>query len=632
MPTTIKSTDLDFQQIKDNLKVFFAQQEEFNDYDFEGSGLSNLLDVLAYNTHYNALIANFALNESYLTTAQLRPSIISIAESLGYIPDSKNSAQMSINLSLTSSDPDRERSLTIKPGELILRGEKDEKDYTFTNRDTLEGVDNGAGVYEFYVRGDEDAQIIVYEGQEKEQNFLVDKSQDVIYVIPDPSMDINTVIIKVFEDQSYVDTSIASSFVNYTNLLDAIEITELSRLYVLREAPNGNFELTFGNGTTIGIAPAAGNVIEVNYLRASGAEANGISTLALIETPWDSIGTASVSINTRSTGGRDKETAESIRKNAPFQYATQNRMVTGLDYSSLILKKYSQFIKDIKSWGGEEDPRPDFGAVMTSIVWADNISSTTIANTRRGIQELADHFSVVSFRLNFVDPVETYIATEVFYQFNPALTNSSQSTVDSLVETAVSDYFDANVGRFDQVYRRSNMLADIDEVDTSVLSSRAEIKLIRRITPTFGVKENHSITFPVTIRGPAESNTSTVRSSYFIMNNKVCYIRNKLNGKTRVSPAGVNPVIFETSPVTTLELVDSNNTVINDNIGYYNPDPASGLVQVNGLNVQRILGSRNYIKFFAVPANQSAVESTLNTILRRDAEESFIQAVVVSTR
>lgn len=632
MPTTIKSTDLDFQQIKDNLKVFFAQQEEFNDYDFEGSGLSNLLDVLAYNTHYNALIANFALNESYLTTAQLRPSIISIAESLGYIPDSKNSAQMSINLSLTSSDPDRERSLTIKPGELILRGEKDEKDYTFTNRDTLEGVDNGAGVYEFYVRGDEDAQIIVYEGQEKEQNFLVDKSQDVVYVIPDPSMDINTVIIKVFEDQSYVDTSIASSFVNYTNLLDAIEITELSRLYVLREAPNGNFELTFGNGTTIGIAPAAGNVIEVNYLRASGAEANGISTLALIETPWDAIGTASVSINTRSTGGRDKETAESIRKNAPFQYATQNRMVTGLDYSSLILKKYSQFIKDIKSWGGEEDPRPDFGAVMTSIVWADNISSTTIANTRRGIQELADHFSVVSFRLNFVDPVETYIATEVFYQFNPALTNSSQSTVDSLVETAVSDYFDANVGRFDQVYRRSNMLADIDEVDTSVLSSRAEIKLIRRITPTFGVKENHSITFPVTIRGPAESNTSTVRSSYFIMNNKVCYIRNKLNGKTRVSPAGVNPVIFETSPVTTLELVDSNNTVINDNIGYYNPDPASGLVQVNGLNVQRILGSRNYIKFFAVPANQSAVESTLNTILRRDAEESFIQAVVVSTR
>ena len=116
------------------------------------------------------------------------------------------------------------------------------------------------------------------------------------------------------------------------------------------------------------------------------------------------------------------------------------------------------------------------------------------------------------------------------------------------------------------------------------------------------------------------------------MNNKVCYIRNKLNGKTRVSPAGVNPVIFQTSPVTTLELVDSNNKVINDNIGYYNPDPASGLVQVNGLNVQRILGSRNFIKFFAVPANQSAVESTLNTILRRDAEESFIQAVVVSTR
>ena len=630
MPTTIKSTDLDFQQIKDNLKVFFAQQEEFNDYDFEGSGLSNLLDVLAYNTHYNALIANFALNESYLTTAQLRPSIISIAESLGYIPDSKNSAQMSINLSLTSSDPDRERSLTIKPGELILRGEKDEKDYTFTNRDTLEGVDNGAGVYEFYVRGDEDAQIIVYEGQEKEQNFLVDKSQDVVYVIPDPSMDINTVIIKVFEDQSYVDTSIASSFVNYTNLLDAIEITELSRLYVLREAPNGNFELTFGNGTTIGIAPAAGNVIEVNYLRASGAEANGISTLALVETPWDAIGTASVSINTRSTGGRDKETAESIRKNAPFQYATQNRMVTGLDYSSLILKKYSQFIKDIKSWGGEENDPPDYGAVFTSIVWEDNISTTTIAKTRRDIQELADHFSIVSFRLNFVDPAETFISTELFYQLNPSLTSKSQSTIDAEVDTAVINYFEDNTGKFDQVYRRSNMLTLVDELDPAVLSSRADIKLNRRIFPTFSVKDSYIIDFPAVLQSPKESTTSTVYSSSFVSNNKTCYIRNKLDGRLRISPAGVNPVVFDIAPTNVLELVDTNGAVIDDSIGHY--DAEKGRVHINNLVIQRIVGGRNYIKLFSTPANQSVVDAKLSTILRHDAEESFTQAVIVDTR
>ena len=630
MATTIKSTDLDFEKIKDNLKVFFQQQEEFNDYDFEGSGLANILDVLSYNTHYNALIANFALNESYLTTAQLRPSIISLAESLGYIPDSRNSAQMSVNVTMTSSDPDREKVWVIQPGELILRGEKDQNDYTFTNRDTLEAVDNGSGVYNFFVRGDADAQIIVYEGDEKEQRFIVDRSKDVIYVIPDPSMDINTVIIKVYEDQSYVDTGTATSYIHYTNLLDAVEITELSRLYVLREAPNGNFELTFGNGTTIGIAPEAGNVVDVNYLRTNGADANGISLLSVVETPFDDIASTSLVVNTRSTGGRDKETAESIRKNAPFQYATQNRMVTGLDYSSLILKKYSQFIKDIKSWGGEENDPPDYGAVFTSIVWEDNISTTTIANTRRAINELADHFSIVSFRLNFVDPAETFISTELFYQLNPSLTSKSQSTIDAEVDTAVTNYFEDNTGKFDQVYRRSNMLTLVDEIDPAVLSSRANIKLNRRIFPTFSVKDNYIIDYPAVLQSPKDSTTPTVYSSYFISNNKTCYIRNKLDGRVRVSPAGVNPVIFDVSPTNVLELVDTNGVIVDDSIGHY--DAEKGRVHINNLTIQRIVGGRNYIKLFSVPANQSVVDAKLSTILRHDGEESFTQSVIVDTR
>jgi hypothetical protein len=630
MTTTIKSTDLDFEVIKNNLTVFFKEKEEFKDYDFEGSGLSNILDVLAYNTHYNGLIANFALNESYLTTAQLRPSIVSLAESLGYIPDSKNSAQMSVNITMRSTDSTRERVYALRPGELVLRGEIENTDYTFTNRETLIGTDNGSGIYDFRPAADEESPVIVYEGEERSQKFIVDRVSDVIYVIPDKDMDINTTIIRVYDNQSYVDTEQASEYVVYTNLLDAVEINELSRLYVLREAPNGNFELTFGNGTTIGIAPTPGQVVDVNYLRTKGSEANNIATLEVVSTPFQVVGDMSITSNTRSSGGRDKESAESIRKNAPFQYATQNRMVTGLDYSSLILKKYSQFIKDIKSWGGEDDPEPDYGAVFTSIVWEDNISNTTIANTRRGILQLADDLSVVSFRLQFVDPIETFISTEVFYQFNPSLTSVSQSSIDLQVEEAIEGYFETNTGKFDQVYRRSNMLAGIDEVDPSVLSSRADIQLNRRIFPTFSQKETHRIDFPVAIRGPDEVNTTTIRSSYFVSENKSCYIRNKLNEIRRTSAAGVNPVTFKTAPSTTLQLVDQNNVVVNDDIGYY--DPATGEVHIEGLTVQRIAGGRNFIKIFAVPANQSAVDATLNTILKRDAEESFTKAIIVSTR
>ena len=631
MPTTIKSTDLDFQNIKNNLKIFFQQQEEFTDYDFEGSGLSNLLDVLAYNTHYNGLIANMALNESYLTTAQLRPSIISIAESLGYIPDSMNSSQMSINVTM-SGDPTQDLllSYTLNPGELVLRGERDGIQYTFSNRETLIGTNDGNGIYNFVPFDDEDSPVIVYEGVEKSQRFLVDQAKDIVYVVPDPEMDIKTVIIRVYDSQSYLEASQTSGFVVYTDLLDAVEITELSRLYVLREAPNGNFELTFGNGTTIGIAPSPGQVVDVNYLKASGIVSNGISTLEVVSSPLSSLGTMSTTTQTRSAGGRDKETAESIRKNAPFQYATQNRMVTGLDYSSLILKKYSQFIKDIKSWGGEDDPKPDFGAVFTSIVWEDNISNSTIARTRRDILALADDLSIVSFRLNFVDPVETFIATEVFYQFNPSLTSLSQSTVRNMVDEAIDTYFDNNTGKFDQVYRRSNMLAQIDEVDPSVLSSRATITLNRRIFPTYQVKESHELVFPVAIQAPDEINSPTIRSSYFLMNNKTVYIRNKLNNKIRITPVGVTPPVFKTAPSSTLELVDQNNQVVVDDIGNY--DPNTGRVTITNITVQSTYGDRNFIKIFAIPSNQSVVESSLNTIIKRDNEESFTRAVVVSTR
>ena len=634
MPTTIKSTDLDFQTIKESLKVFFKQQDEFKDYDFEGSGLNNLLDVLAYNTHYNGLIANFALNESYLTTAQLRPSIVSLAESLGYIPDSKNSSEISVNVSMSGNPLEPlELNYTAAPGQMVFRGERDGIDYNFTNRETLIGTNNGNGIFNFVPFDDATRPVIVHEGDEKNQRFLVDQQLDTIYVIPDPDMDISTVIIRVYDNQSYVDSNTTTGYVVYTNLLDAVEITEFSRLYVLREAPNGNFELTFGNGTTIGIAPSAGNVVEINYLRSSGAPANGISKLEVVSHPFGNAAKdngVTASVNSRSAGGREKENAESIRKNAPFQYATQNRMVTGLDYSSLILKKYSQYIKDIKSWGGEDDPKPDYGAVFTSIVWVDDISNSTIARIRREILVLADDFSIVSFRLGFVDPVETYISTEVFYQFNPSLSSESQSSIDALVENAVDNYFDTNTGKFDQVYRRSNMLSEIDEVAPAVLSSRADIVLNRRIFPTYQVKESHTVVFPVPLLQPDEVNTPIIRSSYFVMGNRAVYIRNKLNGRVRITAAGVTPPVFRSIPVTTLELVDQNNLVVNDDIGNY--DPGTGIVTINGITVQSIANNRNFIKIFAVPTNQSAVDATLNTILKRDKEESYTKAVVVSTR
>ena len=634
-PTTIKSSDLDFQNLKETLKTFLKESGEFADYDFEGSGLSNILDVLSHNTHLSALIANFALNESYLVTAQLRPSVVSLAESLGYIPDSKKSAEATVNLTINAVGvPGLAEVAVLQPGELVLRGSKDDIDYTFTNRDSLIANAQGTGVYTFAPFDAPDEPIKVYEGIERNQNFIVGTEEDAVYVVPDPNIDIETAIIKVFSDQGSSVVDGGSAFNIYTNLLDATTIDEASRLYVLREAPNGYYELTFGNGNSLGEAPTAGNVVNVNYLRTRGKEANGIRSLVLkqpisISEQQISPDNIAVTMLTTTAGGGDKESIESMRKNAPYQYAAQNRMVTALDYSALILKRFSTFIEDIKSWGGEDDPKPDYGKVFTSIVWKEGLENSTIAGVRKDILALADDFSIVSFDLKFTDPVTTYISTETFFQFNPSLTGINSSTIRNNVERNIAKYFEENTGKFDQVFRRSNMLTEVDATDPSVLSSRSKTIMQRRILPLLNFEYNYEQTFPTAIQVPESTAEMSVYSSLFTYKNQICFIRNKLLDRVRLTEQNA-PTQFRVGPSRALEVVTQSGRVLIENVGEYFPE--TGRVKITGLNVQNVPGGKNYIKLFAVPANQSVVVSELNNIIKFDPEESFTKAIVVETR
>ena len=181
-------------------------------------------------------------------------------------------------------------------------------------------------------------------------------------------------------------------------------------------------------------------------------------------------------------GGGEKGTAESIRKNAPFQYASQNRMVTHPDYSTLVLRNFSTLIKDIKTFGGEDALEPEFGVVFMSVLFNDDVPTTTVDVTKQSIRDLAEQLSVASFELKFADPVDTFVEVRVFFQFNPRLTTLSRNTIQDNVQAA-DNYFLNSVGMFSQSFRRSNMLTDIDAVSPAVLSSRAEIFMQRRFTP-----------------------------------------------------------------------------------------------------------------------------------------------------
>lgn len=647
--TTIKSTDLDFHNIKDSLKQFFLEKEEFADYNFEASGLSNILDVLAYNTHYNALIANFALNESYLSTAQLRNSVVSLAESLGYIPDSRKSARATVSFSLDlSSNVTNENSQLITvddtstffllPGDLSMSGEIDGISYTFTNRETLIGESIGNKIFQFRTLDDDNTDIEVYEGLPIKKNFIVGQQSEAIYIIPDQNLELETAIVKVFNDSKYLTQEADPVF--YTNLLEATELTELSTIYVLRESPNEFYELTFGNGSSLGRTPNPGNVIQVDYLRSSGSAANGITTLKLSSTislrnstnqfvVTTSRSNGILTVLSRAAGGGEKENIESIRLNAPYQYASQNRMVTALDYSSLILKNFSTYIDDIKSWGGEDDPNPDFGTVFTSIVFKENLPNRTVVDISRKIEEYADNLSIVSFRLKFVDPIVTYLSTRVFFQYNPTLGGAGKSTAVAKVNTAVANYFEENTGKFDQNFRRSNLLTLVDAADPAILSSRCNVVMHRRIVPVFTLTDSYKINYPVAIAQPNSSEDHVVYSSFFTVNNRTVRIQNKLNSRVIQSGTQSSAVVYTTSPSTTLELVDSNENVVVPNIGSYDPD--NGIVYIENLNIQSIVGGIPYINIYATPSNQSVVTVSLNNIIKWDANESANNAIVVTT-
>ena len=622
MATTIRSTSLDFDTIKNNLKTFLAAQNEFADYNFEASGLSNILDVLAYNTHYNALIANYALNESFLGTAQLRSSIVSLATAIGYIPDSRIASRSTVNLSITIPSSDTRPDTVTMPINTKFTASIDDTTYTFQTRAELT-ASNSSGTYRFQTAVGSN-NIELFEGTQKTKTFIVGPyEENLTYVIPDKNLDISTAIVKVYDSPS------SSLYTSYTNIANAQELTSASTVYILKEAPNGYFELTFGDGNTLGVTPSAGKQIVVDYLSVNGPSANGGSTFAPVNQL--TVGAESYTITSttvaNSTGGKAKESIESIRKNAPFLYASQNRAVTANDYSALILRNYSTLIDDISAWGGEENTEPKFGTTFVSILYDADVTDAQKTSTQDGIRVLVKDLGVVSFDVEFADPAVTFIEADVFFQFNRKLTTLSENTIRTSVRQAIRDYFEdtllfnltTNSGKFKKSFRRSNMLTDVDAVSTAVLSSRSDVRMQQRFnvsTPglaadstvvgsvVLSASRSYTLTYPVAIAAPDDV-YHRISSTTFTYNGVLCELRNRLSSNV-------------------LEIVKSSDkTVVVDNIGSYNA--SAGTLSLQGFKPTGVTGS--YLKIAAVPANQSAVVPLRNYIIGYDEARSAVRVV-----
>ena len=487
MSNKLVVSDYDFEAVKSNLKSFLQGQTSFQDYDFEGSSLNILLDILSYNTHYMAFLANMATNEVYLDSADIRNNIVSLAKMIGYTPSSPRAPMASIDITLNNATG---TSVTMSKGTIFTTSVSDVTYQYVTNSDiTITPI---AGVYKF-------ASVPVYEGSLVTFKYTVDSTDvDQKFIIPNANADTSTLSVKVQNSSTDTTTNTYSLAGGYNN------VTATSKVYFIQEGQDGKYEVYFGDGGN-GAALADGSIVILEYVVTNKTVSNGASSYTL---SGNIGGFTDVTIATvsNSQGGSEGETNESIRHNAPLQYAAQDRAVTTTDYESLVKSIYPNALS-VSAWGGEGDETPRYGIVKIGVKAASG--STLTETTKADIVSKLKPYNVASVSPQIVDPEVTSVLLTSTVKYNSSSTTKSIDTLKSEITTAVTNYNTNTLQKFDSIYRHSKLTGLIDDVDTSILSNITTIKIRKNFTPTLASSTKYDIYFRNALFNPHSGHNSS---------------------------------------------------------------------------------------------------------------------------
>jgi hypothetical protein len=487
MADRLRVTELDFDTIKNNLKLFLSQQSEFTDYDFEGAGLSTLLDILAYNTHYNAYYLNMVANEAFLDTALLRDSVVSHAKTLGYTPHSQRASVATINFTVQSSNSDQ-GTLTIPPGYSFLSNQIDNRTYNFiVLEDTVVTKANSQYIFE---------NLQIAEGQLITYNFVQEQATNPkqIFTLPDPNIDTTT--IRVLVRQSLSNTS----FEVYNRVDDVNDVTGEDSVYFLQETRGERYQIYFGNGS-IGKAIPDNSVVSVSYLVTNDTQANKannfIATAPLVDSNSESINDFIIEPIVAAAGGADRESVDSIKLLAPTQFVSQNRLVTKNDYGSFLQKNYLA-ADSISVWGGEEQPQKAYGKIFISIKPKDGffVSET---EKRRIITDILQPKNIVGTNVEILDPDFLFIKTNSIVKYDRSKTTRNASSIIDSVKNSIINYKNTSINRFGSNFVLSKLENQISTVDNSIIGSETSIRVEKRIVPILNTTASYIIDFGVSL-------------------------------------------------------------------------------------------------------------------------------------
>ena len=479
-------SDYDFDAIKINLKSFLQGQSQFQDYDFEGSSLNILLDILSYNTHYLAYLANMATNELYLDSADIRNNIVSLAKMIGYTPSSPKAPMASIDIQINNATG---TSVTMNKGTVFTTSVDDVSYQYVTNSDVT--ITPDSGVYKF-------SGVPIYEGSLVTFKYTVDSTDvDQKFILPNANIDTTTLLVKVQNSSSDTTTNTYSLAGGFNN------VTATSKVYFIQEGQDGKFEVYFGDGVN-GHAVSDGNIVILEYIVTNKTLSNNASSFSLSGTIG---GFSDVTITTvsNSQGGSESQDNESIRHNAPLQYAAQDRAVTTTDYETLVRSIYPNALS-VSAWGGEDDETPRYGIVKIGIKAASG--STLTETTKQDIVNKLKPYNVASVAPQIIDPETTSVLLTSTVKYNASTTTKSADTLKSEIITAITNFNTNQLQKFDSVYRHSKVTGLIDDVDNSILSNITTIKIRKEFTPTLAASNKYDIYFRNALFNPHTGHNS----------------------------------------------------------------------------------------------------------------------------
>jgi len=587
-------SELDFDNIKANLKTFLQGQSEFQDYDFEGSGFAVLIDLLAYNTHYLGFNANMLANEMYLDSADIRKNIVSLAKMLGYTPNSCRAPMANLAIRINGV-PTTVASLTMAKGTTFTTS-VDGTSYNFVTNQSYT-IQPSSGVYNF-------SSVNIYEGTLVTFRYTVDTADaDQRFIIPSANADTTT--LKVTIQNSSADSTTNA----YTLASGYSELNSASKVYFLQETEDGKFEVYFGDGA-LGKSLADGNIVILEYIITNKTAANGASIFTL---SGDIDGYSDVLITTSSVAanGAEPQTKESIRYNAPLNYGTQDRAVTTSDYETIVKSIYPN-AQSVSAWGGEDDEEPQYGVVKIAIK---PISGSTLTTaTKEDIKTRLKRYNVVSVRPEIVDPETTNILLTSTIKYNENATTKTADTLKSNVITTLTNYNTNTLNQFDGVFRYSKITGLIDNTDVSIISNITTLRIRKTFTPSINTSTRYDVYFRNSLYNPhsghraAEGGILTSSGFKITDDTTVYYLDDDGAGNVRRYSLSGSTRVYANNTQGTINYLTGRITIISLSVA----------------SIENIRGSASTVIELTVQPNSNDVIPVRDQILNIDTSNSSI--------